>query len=250
MALKKKKGSLGVGVYRLYSEKEKDLYIGALVAQWEKERKTPRVQKKPFITVSREFGCMALEMGLRFTERLDKLNDGGPKWMMYDREIVKRIASDLKMSERLVEIITASSRTRVRKYMDAHFEKWPSEDEVFQNMVHVTRSICEKGNAVVVGFAACKIAQDLPKGFHIRIVAPVEWRIEQVASFYKISKEAAKKRIHLTDGGRASFFRNRFKEDVRNPYLFDLILNQAKLSMDQIVGCVIHAMKEKGLVTG
>jgi len=69
---RKKKGPLGV--FRLYTEREKDLHIGALVAQWEKERRQKRLVGKPFLTISRQYGCMALETGLRFTERLNELD--------------------------------------------------------------------------------------------------------------------------------------------------------------------------------
>jgi cytidylate kinase len=246
MALKKK-SPLGFGVFRLYTEREKDQHIGAMFAQWEKEKRQKSMVGKPFLTVSRQYGCMALETGLRFTECLNRLKASEAKWTLYDKEIVSRIACDMKMSKRLADLLTSGTRTKIARYMDAHLAKWPVEDEVFQGMVRVIRTICEKGHAVVVGRGACKIAQDLPNGFHIRIVAPLPWRTQQVASFYQLSEEDAIRTIRLFDAEREAFFRKYFDEDIGNPNLYDMVLNQGTLSMDLIVDLVAKAMQAKGI---
>lgn len=243
------KASLGFGAIRLYSEWEKDQYIGALVAQWEKEKRAERPSRRPFITISRQYGCMALETGLRFTERLNQVAPSGPAWILYDKEIVHKIATDLKMSKHLVELITEKSRSRIAKYMDAHFKKWPVEDHILQESIRVIRGICEKGHSVVIGRGACKIAGDLPDGFHIRIVAPTAWRVEQVASFYQISGEEALNRIRLIDADRKVFFEKHFHEDISNPDLYHMVLNQERLSMGLIVDLVVQAMEGKGLIS-
>lgn len=245
---RKKKGPLGFGVFRLYTEGEKDRHIGAMVAQWEKEKRYKRPVGRPFLTISRQYGCMALETGLRFSERLNELDDSELKWTLYDKEVVSRIACDMKMSKRLADLLTSGTRTKVARYMDAHLKKWPIEDDIFRNMVRVIRSICEKGHAVVVGRGACKIAQDLTNGFHIRIVAPLSWRVRQVASFYELSEEEGARRIRLFDAEREAFFRKYFDEDIENPDLYDMVLNQGTLSMDLIVDLVARAMQGRGIV--
>ena len=246
--VRKKKGSLGFGVFRLYTEREKQQQIGAMVAQWEKERTQKRVVGRPFLTISRQYGCMALETGLRFVERLNAVEGSESGWVLYEKEIVSKIACDMKMSKRLADLLTSGTRTNIARYMDAHLAKWPVEDEVHQRMVRVIRSICEKGQAVVVGRGACKIAQDLGNGFHIRIVAPLPWRARQVASFYQLSEEEAVRRIRLFDAEREAFFRRYFDEDIENPNLYDLALNQGSLSMDHIVDLVARAMQAKGIL--
>ena len=157
----RKKGSLGFGVFRMYSERERDQYIGAMVEEWKEQQEGKISVGKPFITVSRQFGCMALETGLRFAERLNQVDASDSAWTFYDKEIVHRIASDMRISKRLASLLTEGSRSKIARYMDGLFEKWPVEDEVFERMVRVIRSICEKGHAVVVGRGAYKIAQDL-----------------------------------------------------------------------------------------
>jgi cytidylate kinase len=244
----RKKRSLGFGVYRMYSERERDQYIGAMVDEWKKKQGKRDSVESPFITISRQFGCMALETGLRFTERLNRADASETAWTFYDREIVHRIASDMKISQRLSEVLTEGSRSRISRYVEGLLSEWPIEDEVFQRTVHVIRSLCEKGHTVVVGRGACKIAEDMPQGFHIRIVAPPLWRVEQVSAFYDIPEEEATRRVRLMDAEREAFFRKYLNEDVSNPDLYDLVLNQATLSTDSIVDIVVLGMKSKGLI--
>lgn len=104
-----------------------------------------------------------------------------------------------------------------------------------------------KHHAVVVGRGACKIAEDMPKGFHVRIIAPLPWRVEQVSSFYRFSKEEATRRIRLMDAEREAFFRRYFNEDIANSDLYDMVLNQARLSMDAIVDLVVRGLECRGL---
>ena len=244
----RKKGSLGFGVFRMYSERERDQYIGAMVEEWKKQQEGKISVGRPFITISRQFGCMALETGLRFAERLNQMDASDGAWTFYDKEIVHRIASDMKINRKLASLLTEGSRSKIARYMDGLFKKWPIEDEVFQQTVRIIRSISEKGHAVIVGRGACKIAEDMPKGFHLRIVAPLAWRVQQVASFYRLSKEEAVRRIRLIDAEREAFFRRYFNEDVSNPDLYDLVLNQARLSMDSIVDIVVLGMESRGLI--
>jgi len=47
---------------------------------------------------------------------------------------------------------------------------------------------------------------------------------------------------------REAFFMRYFDEDIENPELYDMVLNQGTLSMDLIVDLVASAMRAKGLV--
>jgi cytidylate kinase len=154
----------------------------------------------------------------------------------------------MRISKHLAELLTERSKKKITRYMNAHFKQWPVEDRVFQELVRVTRTICEKGHAVVIGRGGCKIAEDMPKGFHIRIVAPLSWRVRQAATFYGLSEEEAARRTRFLDAEREAFFRRYFDEDISNPNLYDMVLNQERLSMDLIVDLVAKAMEAKGLI--
>ncbi len=245
-----KTGTMGIGVFRLYTETERDQHIGALVTQWEKEkREISKINKNlPFVTVSRQFGSMALETCLRLEERLNQEFTPQPKWNVYDREIVQRISKDLHL-DRLNALLSEGAKTRISEYMNAHFFGQPSMDQIFKASTRIVRSLCEKGHSIVIGRGGNLIASDLSMGLYVRIVAPFSWRVEQVASFYNLSFKEAEKRTLLIDSERAAFLKKYFSLDVFDSDLYDLILNQARLPMDVIVSLIIQTMRDKGLMS-
>jgi len=81
------------------------------------------------------------------------------------------------------------------------------------------------------------------KGWSAATSAAWHWR-----RVYELSKEEAVRRIRLIDAEREAFFRRYLNEDVSNPDLYDLVLNQARLSMDSIVDIVVLGMESRGLV--
>ena len=238
----------GIGVFRLYTEREKDQYIGALVARWERDRKAEKqaMQPSPFVTLSRPFGCMALETGLRLAERLSEAFPGGPVWSLYDREIIERISDDLYLKQKLVEQLTDGSKRKIDAYLKSHVRGLPTLGEVYEKTQHTVLSLCEKGHGVIVGRGGCVIASDLPGGFHVRVVAPFAWRVGQVATAYGVTRGEAERRTRRKDAERADLFWDWFRRNVDDPDLYDLVLNQASLPTDDLVDLIVRGMKAKG----
>ncbi len=65
----------------------------------------------------------------------------------------------------------------------------------------------------------------------MRIVAPLDVRIENVSSNFGISAEAAKLRIIRTESERRAFIRKYFNADITDPINYDLVLNTGTLSI-------------------
>jgi len=246
----RRKGPAGFGVIRMQSERERDQYVAALVSQWKGEAKQKRAGREslPFVTISRQVGCMAMEIGLRLSERLNQGPASDPRWMVFDHEIVRRIAQSLQTSRALTELLAERSQARITKYMTSFFYERPTQDEIFQNVVRAVRSLCEKGHAIVIGRGGCRIASDLPAGFHIRLAAPFPWRVKQVAAAYQVSEEEAEKRVRLIDRERENFFRNTFHQEINDPELYDMVLNQASLPVDALLDIALKAMEGKGVL--
>lgn len=246
----RKKGQGGFGVVRVQTERERDQYVAALVSQWESEakRKAPQKGDLPFVTISRQFGCKAMEFGLRLADRLNQRKGTDGNWAVFDQEIVRRIAQDLRMSRALTDLLAEGSQARITSYMTSFFYQRPTRDEIFRNTVRVVRSLCEKGNTIVIGRGGCSIAADLPKGFHLRLTAPLEWRVKQVMATYDVSEKDALERIRLMDKERKSYFRTHFQADLDDPAFFDLVLNQARFPMDGLLDVTVKAMEARGLL--
>lgn len=244
----RKKPSAGIGVIRVRTEQEKSQYIASLVAQLDDQPKKKAEGTLPFITISRQVGCRGFEVGLHLAERLNRERPSGTPWMTYDREIVQKISDNLHMSKRLVELLTERTYARISDYMDSYFKGRPTIDTVFKETVKVVHSLCEKGHSIVIGRAGCVIGAHSSSGFHIRLTAPLSWRVERYAEAHQLSLEEAERRIQLLEPEREELFEKFYGRDISDPDLYDMTLNQAKIPPELLSDLVLKAMEGKGLL--
>ena len=106
-------------------------------------------------------------------------------------------------------------------------------------VIHV---IGKHGRAVIVGRGANFILP-LQERFSVRVVAPLEVRVQNVTREYSVSENDAKRRILRRESRRRAFVRQSFHEDIADPLNYDLSLNTGKLSIKSAVNAVIGAIE-------
>ena len=249
MSAQKKKPA-GIGVYRHPSEREKHRYIGSLVGQWEKQAKEQAElgTRFPFVTISREVGCLAFDVGLKLAERLNEEDASVVPWTVYDKEIVTQIADNLSMNEKLVEILTERSTSRLSDFTDSFFKGRPTVDTVVKESMRTVNTLCEKGRSIIIGRAGCLVSADAPRGFHLRLIAPFEWRVEQIVATHKISQADAEQRIRLIAPDREELFKKFYGRNVSDPDLYDITLNQANFKPHLLIELIVEAMRKRELL--
>ncbi len=76
----------------------------------------------------------------------------------------------------------------------------------------------------------------------MRIVAPQNVRIANVARSFNVSAEDAKRRIIRTESDRRAFIRKYFNADITDPINYDLVINTGALELDKAAEAVIAAL--------
>jgi cytidylate kinase len=102
-------------------------------------------------------------------------------------------------------------------------------------------TIGKHGRAVIVGRGANFL---LPpeKRLSVRVIAPQEVRIKNVAREYSVSVDVAKTRILKTESDRKAFIKKYFNGDIEDPLNYDLIINTGTLSIDDAANAVKGAL--------
>ena len=106
----------------------------------------------------------------------------------------------------------------------------------------VIATIGRHGRAIIVGRGANFV---LPpeKRFRVRIVAPQELRVQNVARDLDIPVDEAKRRVIRTNSDRRAFIRKYFNADISDPINYDLVINTETLSVDAAIDTVCSAIK-------
>ncbi len=209
----------------------------------EKEKSEASAVQRPFITISRQFGCGAFPLAEKIA---DKLNEGGEKdypWAVYDRDLVDRIAEDHRLSRELVESLGKKNRTELEESVLGLLSGFTPELKVYRSMVATIRALAMFGHAVIVGRGGAIVTRNLPGGLNVRLIAPFEWRVDRARGIFRMEKSEAAEYVRKMDFERESFLRKYFNADPDNPYNYQLILNNAAMEEEAMVKAVAGAVE-------
>lgn len=210
--------------------------IDEQVKKWEMMHAEKRVKEEalPIITISREPGSGGRIVAQRIAERL--------RLDLFHQEIIHEMAKSTRVSTRLLSTLDEKALSILQDWISTLINRnhlWP--DQYLKHLMHVIGSIGKHGGAVMVGRGANFILP--PDGrFRVRIVAPLEMRIQNVAREFGVTFDEAKRRVLRTDSDRRAFVRKYFHADITAPVNYDLVINTGTVSIDAAVEAIRGAL--------
>ena len=209
-----------------------ETFIKDQVERWKDKTQT----HVPVITISSQPGSGGRVIARQLADRL--LID------LFDRDIVKEIAESAHISRTVIETMEKKRFSGVQDFISSLVNDrylWPGV--YLEHLMKVVAAIASHGDAVIVGRGANFLIPSEDR-ISIRIIAPIDKRVQNVANTFGVTPEEAKRRVINRESRRAAFIRQSFNADVANPDNYDLVLNTRNSDMDAAVGAVI------GLVVG
>jgi cytidylate kinase len=232
-----------------------DVRISAHVHAWQQRVKAgPRpLDRLPFVTLSRQFGCQALPLAARLVEILNERLRPARPWAAYDREVLDRVAQELNQRREIVESLDNRRRDEMSELFDAVMNRKVDEAVMYRKMAEVIRSLATLGHAVLLGRGSYLLTQDLKNGLHVRLVAPLEWRVQNFATIHNLPPAEARKIVEQGQKEREMFLRTIFVHDPAHPVLHDLVFDYSRFSVPQAAEVICTALEARfgeTLVTG
>ncbi|MEA3316767.1 MAG: cytidylate kinase-like family protein [Bacteroidota bacterium] len=205
----------------------------------------------PVITISREFGCSAKMISKKLSEQLNEINAGKEKqkWKIITKEILESAAKELGLDiDKIDYVFKNEKRGAIDDILNSLSNKYYKSDrKIKQTLKDVILGIGEKGNAIIVGRCGATITRSISKSLHIRLIAPLTWRVPGIKERHEISYYEAEKLAIENDKRRANL-RDDFAGKKIDDYDYDLILNAKSLSIDEIVALIIKTLKMKKII--
>ncbi len=219
--------------------------IGTQIKSWSEHSISERM---PFITISREFGSEGWIVGQKLEEYLNKDHKYDPPWVAYNKEVLELLDKDAHLTRELVESLEKPAQNAISEFFDSYFGNKPSRISIFKKTAKVIKTIASHGHVIIVGRGGCFITQDMKKGFHIRCVAPVEWRVNNISNQFNITHYEAEQMVQKMTNERDAFIKDYFFTDVNNSDYYDLVINTAKFPLEDVVDVIVYAMKKRNLL--
>jgi len=212
--------------------------------QWKKwllltERKSGKetLGPDPTVTVSRERGSGGGWIARQAAERLG--------FVLFDSEIVDHVARSASVDRIAVMHMDERSQRSIREWTDRVIHHRAFSGQTY--MVHLAKTVLavgEKGRAVIVGRGA-HLMLPTERCFRLRVVAPLQARIERLSANSAMSLLEAETVIAETDRQRSQFIQENFQQSDANPLLYDLVINTGGIALETAAELVVRAVEAK-----
>ncbi|MCY1722214.1 cytidylate kinase-like family protein [Prolixibacteraceae bacterium Z1-6] len=202
----------------------------------------------PVITISREVGCNGLKLANLLASRLNK-QKMVTQWKVMSKEIFHESARELDLEPEIIrKTFKKTDRYTFEQILKAFGDKrYKSEEKIIKTVREVVRILAVDGFNIIVGRASHIIAKDIKNALHIRLIAPIDYRINTIVHNNNLNKAEALKFIEKVEKERIAF-RKVLKEDDLREELFDLTLNRASFTDEQAIEIIEHVVETKQLL--
>src|SRR5688500_896535 len=216
------------------------------VAAFDQARRTTGAVERPvmpFITISRQAGAGGRSLARQLAERLNKVDPGELPWTTWDNELVEKVASEHYVPAARVEALEDERPSWFEECLAGlalgGLGDWPDEFKVYHSVAVTIRALAEMGRVIIVGRGGAFITRDLPGGIHIRLVAPLDYRVDAMARLLDISPAAAAHVVHERDRNRGAFYQCHWPKRSLAPESFTAAFNTAAVPPEQLVESIL-----------
>jgi len=201
----------------------------------------------PVITISREVGCGGILVGQHLAEELNK-SVYCKQWQVISKEVLSQSAKELKVKQQKVDRLFASSEHfTFDEILSAFSEKYYKSNRVIMKTVReVIHNFASDGCCIIVGRAGHLIASDIDNSLHVRLVAPMKWRVDSIAARRQMSKADALKYINDIEKER-TVFRDYFRKNKDEQESFDLTIDVSRFELTDLIKLIIKAFELRGI---
>ena len=204
----------------------------------------PHAKPRPAVTLSRQTGAGAMAVADKLAEFLQARDPASCGWTIFNKNLIEKVLEEHHQSKDLAKFMPEDRVSAIEAAMEELLGLHPSTWTILQQTTETILHLAEIGNVILVGRGANVITRQMKNVFHVRLVAPLEQRVEAVMKKSQQSREAALETVKKEDRARERYLKDYFKADVNDCMLYDLVVNTAHLSHTEaahIIGeAVIH----------
>lgn len=221
--------------------KSKELLVERQIRLWEAQRKAqrkaPEVEPWPAITISRQYGAPGERLGRFMAERVG--------FTFWDKALVQAVADETGASEAMLEALEEHRRRAIEDAIrGALIGTAYMRSEYLQHMMRMIMTVAAHGSCIIVGRGA-HIILDPEKTLRLRVVAPLETRVRTYIERHGGEEETVRQHVQKQTKERALFISQYFEREIDEPTDFDLVLNAATLSMQQMYEVVMFTYQAR-----
>ncbi len=205
------------------------------------------------VTISRQVGSGGDEIAGKVARILG--------YAYFDKTLMMKVAKDLGIScdeiadfsedsyevKSLVDKILRRKRPVTSSFVqegDVQIRKALDEEKCLAVIQDVIKSLALNGKTVIVGRGGQAILKDNAATLHVKVVAPLEIRIQRIMKIGGLSERVAKKTIEDSDRATAEYIKRFYGIDWADQTFYDMVINTWKLDFDTAAKMIVSVVRK------
>jgi hypothetical protein len=238
----------GIGIERCLSFINSQLKNGK-VRNWNDDSGEIRA-----VTISRQTGCGALATAEKLADYLQaRTPTDTPRWTVFDRNLVERVLEDHNLPQRLAKFMPENWCSEIDDTIEELFGLHPPSWLLVRETAETILRLVKIGNVIIIGRGANVITANLESVFHVRLVAPLEKRVQHIQESDHLDSKAALNFIYREDNGRKRYLRKHYQKEIDDPLLYHLVVNTGMVDYEKtarLIGeIVLQKQQQRSAVT-
>jgi hypothetical protein len=205
----------------------------------------------PVITISREYGCYGGEIAKLLAEKINRHNTASSpnQWVFISHQVLHDASESLDTDPDEISHIFGAEQKSVFGDLVSLFsgDKYLSDIQIKRTIAQIVRSYSEQGKAIIVGRAGCVITKHIKRSLHIKLIAPLCWRVNVIKARFDLSSSEAIEKVKETDKRRETFM-DFYRGNKPDSELFDIILNRSTIPTEDIVDQIFQLALKRDLI--
>jgi cytidylate kinase len=199
------------------------------------------------VTLSRQYGAGGLRVGPALAEALG--------FTFVDREIVEEAARRLgvqpevaeERDERAPAIVEEIGLALAAASPELGIAAVPELDDraLAEATKRVILSLADVGGFVILGRASQAALAGRNDACHIALVGDLSDRVQRIMEWQNVSEREARSRCERVDTERAGYVKHFYGKDIRDPLLYDCVLNTSRLDLAATGELAVMAARRK-----
>ena len=191
---------------------------------------SPETEIRRAVTISRQAGCGAVSIAEKLADYLQlHAPPVNAPWTIFDRDLMTKVLSDHKLPAYLAKFLPEDRVSAIEDTLADIFGVRPTVETMVQQTAETVLKLAELGGVILIGRGGNIITAKLPQVLHVRIVAPLDDRIERICRDDHKSPAEARRFCLEEEQARARYLKTYFNAEINDPVNYHLIINTSRV---------------------
>jgi cytidylate kinase len=195
------------------------------------------------VTISRQAGCGAVHVAEKLAGHLQRhAPPENAPWTIFDRNLMDQVLADHKLPAYLAKNLPEDRMSALEDMMAEIIGVRPAVQNLVRQTSETMLQLAELGGVILIGRGGNIITGKLPHVLHVRLVAPLDDRIERICRDDNKSPAEARKFCVEEEQSRARYLKTYFNADINDPVNYHLVVNTSLLGCENAAQLIADAV--------